>query len=381
VTHTHDDAPGQTPAPHGAPDEPGPPQPYTDGFALDRHLGIAIFCAVGGLLLLVGISFLPLRYAVLTPGPIYNTLGEVDGHPLIAVSGHQTYPATGQLDLTTVSVYGGPGDKVRLPQVIRGWLDPADTVLPVDQVFPPGTTEEQEEKQNEADMVNSQESATAAALDELGIDYTTVLTVVDTSSGTPAAEVFEKGDVILALNGVPIDDFDALRKELQQVEPGDEVTVKVRRDGAEQDLQVATVEGDDGKARLGVIVETTFDFPFDIDIKIDNVGGPSAGTMFALGIVDRLTPGAMTGGKRIAGTGTIEPSGAVGPIGGIVQKVNGARDSGAEYFLVPADNCEEVRGHVPDGLTTVRISTLHEARTAAEAIGSGKSLADLPSCN
>lgn len=390
MTHTHDDAPFQLPDPP----PPGPASAQPDVYlqrdaaaspkptwGLNRHLGNAMICATVVLATGAVMTLLPVNYAVLTPGPIYNTLGEVDGHQLIQISGHQTYPTSGQLDLTTVSVYGGPGDRAHLWTAIRGWFDPARTVLPVDDVFPPGTTKEEEQQQNEADMADSQESATAAAMNELGIDYSTVITVADTTPNTPASEVLEKGDVILAVNGHSVDDFNVLRDEAQKVDPGDDVTVTVRRDGAKQDLTVETIKGEDGSTRLGVIVESTFEFPFDVKIRIDNVGGPSAGTMFALGIVDSLTPGELTGGKQIAGTGTIDPDGAVGPIGGIVQKVNGARDGGADYFLVPVDNCDEVRGHVPDGLTTVRISTLHEARTAVEKIGEGKSLAGLPSCS
>jgi PDZ domain-containing protein len=367
------------PPPGYGPEYASTPPPQVWG--LNRHLGNAMICATALVATVAAMTFIPVRFAVLTPGPIYNTLGEVAGHKLIQISGHQTYPTSGQLDLTTVSVYGGPGDKVSLWTAIRGWFDPARTVLPVDDVFPPGTTEKQEEEQNQADMVNSQESATAAALNELGIDFTTVISVAGTTPKSPAAKAFEKEDVILAVNDVPVSSFDDLREEVQKVDPGDEVTVTVRRDGKSQDVTVDTVKGEDGSTRLGVVVESSFDFPFDVDIKIDNVGGPSAGTMFALGIVDSLTPGTMTGGKQIAGTGTIDPDGTVGPIGGIVQKVNGARGEGADYFLVPQDNCEEVRGHVPDGLTTVRISNLHEARTAVDKIGSGKDLAGLPSCS
>lgn len=363
-------------------DTPSPFAPEEgDVWRLPRSLTVAMVSAVLALTTAALLWFLPVNYAVLTPGPVYDTLGQVDGHDLIQISGHRTYPTDGRLDLTTVSVFGGPGDRVSLWKVMEGWLDPTEEVLPVDTVFPPGTTAEEEQEQNEADMIGSQESATAAALTELGIAFDTEIVVQEAIEGTPAEGVFEPDDVILAVDGTSLTDSDQLRDELQKVTPGDEVTVTVRRDGDTRDLTLPTTAADDGSTRLGVLISPSFVFPFDISIKIDNVGGPSAGTMFALGIIDTLTPGAMTGGRHIAGTGTIDPDGTVGPIGGIVQKVNGARDEGADYFLVPADNCDQVRGQVPDGLTTVRISTLHEAREAVEEIGTGGSLADLPSCN
>ncbi len=141
-----------------------------------------------------------------------------------------------------------------------------------------------------------------------------------------------------------------------------------------------TSRGEEGQTLLGVLIDPKYTFPIQVDIKIENIGGPSAGMMFSLGIIDKLTPGPMTGGKKIAGTGTIDSSGQVGPIGGIQQKLVGARDAGAAWFLAPADNCREVVGQVPEGLRVVKVSTLREARVAVEAIGEGKDTSGLPTC-
>jgi PDZ domain-containing protein len=140
------------------------------------------------------------------------------------------------------------------------------------------------------------------------------------------------------------------------------------------------LRGDAGQTLLGVLIDPNYRFPIEVDIKIENIGGPSAGMMFSLGVIDKLTPGPMTGGRKIAGTGTIDSSGEVGPIGGIQQKLVGARDAGAEWFLAPADNCREVVGHVPAGLRVVKVSTLHEAHVAVETIGEGKDTSRLPTC-
>ncbi len=136
----------------------------------------------------------------------------------------------------------------------------------------------------------------------------------------------------------------------------------------------------DGSVVLGVGVRMDYEFPIDVELQLDNVGGPSAGMMFALGIIDKLTPGAMTGGEIVAGTGTIDSAGEVGAIGGIRQKLWGAEDAGADWFLAPASNCDEVTGHVPDGLSVFAVSTLDEARTIVEAIGEGADTSGFASC-
>jgi PDZ domain-containing protein len=315
------------------------------------------------------VALMPVKYAVLHPGPVLNTLGAVDGKSLIAISGHPTYPTSGQLDLTTVSVVGGPGRQLTLLQVIEGWLDKTSAVVPEEQVFPAGQTQKQSDEQNTLEMMSSQESATAAALTTLGITFPTTLSVAGIEPGSPASKVLKAGDVIIAVNGHRIADLAALRKVLGGVDAGAKVRVEVRRKGATETLSAATTRStDDGHTVLGVFVDPAFTFPFSVKIQIEDIGGPSAGTMFALGIIDKLTPGDLAAGQKIAGTGTIDADGQVGPIGGIRQKLVGARRAGATYFLAPASNCVEVRRHIPDGLQVYKISTLTQARDVVQAI-------------
>ena len=177
-----------------------------------------------------------------------------------------------------------------------------------------------------------------------------------------------------------VDSFSRLTDVLRATPPGAPATLTVLRDGAEEDLTITTGDDGDGGSTLGVLLDPAYDFPVDVDIEIGNIGGSSAGTMFALGIMDRLTPGDATGGEIIAGTGTMDLDGEVGPIGGIVQKMNGSVRDGARWFLAPADNCDEVVGNVPDGIRVVRIATLDEAWAAVRAIGDGDA-ADLPTCS
>jgi PDZ domain-containing protein len=327
-------------------------------------------------------ALLPVKYAVLHPGPVLNTLGKVAGKPLIAITGRRTYATSGQLDLTTVSVVGGPDRPILLPQVIAGWLDHTAAVVPEEEVFPPGQTQKQSDDQNKLEMVSSQESATAAALSTLGIAVPTTLTVAGVQPAAPAATVLKSGDVIRAVNDHPIPDLTRLRTVLQTAKPGDQVRVQVLRKGKIENVLTRTIASDQGpRTVLGVFITPTFKFPFSVKIQIEDIGGPSAGMMFALGIIDTLTPGDLTGGQRVAGTGTIDADGAVGPIGGIRQKLLGARDAGAQYFLAPSDNCTEVHNHVPDGLRVVRISTLTDARNAVLAIAAHHSSpSPLPTC-
>lgn len=146
-------------------------------------------------------------------------------------------------------------------------------------------------------------------------------------------------------------------------------------------MKITTTKAEDDPkvAMVGIKAGTDHTYPFTIDIKLADVGGPSAGLMFALGIVDKLTPGDLTGGKFVAGTGTIEDNGKVGPIGGIEMKTVGARDKGAEYFLTPKDNCASAASDVPDGLTLVKVNTIKDAVESLKAISKGDT-ADLPKC-
>jgi Lon-like protease len=259
--------------------------------------------------------------------------------------------------------------------VLRAWLDPDETVVPVEDLYPPGQSAQQTDQQNQQEMTDSQTSATAAALAELDIPVT--VTVAGVAKGVPAAAVLRAGDVLAAVQGRAVTGYASLRAAISDVAPGQPVSVRLRRAGAERTVDMRTTKDDAGRTILGVI--PGFAFPFSVKIQISNVVGPSAGTMFALGIIDKLTKLDLTGGTFIAGTGEIEASGKVDPIGGIQQKMVGARDSGATVFLTPADNCAEAVKAIPDGLTLVKVGTLHEAVQAIDEIRTGSGSA--PSCS
>ena len=331
--------------------------------------GVGLACAA----VLVGL--LPVPYVSLSPGAVRDTLGEHDGKPLLSISGRPVHPTSGALDLTTVSVSGGPGAELTVPDLLLAWVDPDTSLVRREQLYAEDETPQQAQEEGEAEMTGSQEAAKVAALRELGIEVPAGLTIASAPGGEGGLRA---GDVVTAVDGTPVADVADLRARVREAGAGAELAVAVRRDGGEQEVRVEVQEGPDGAPRLGVVL-SPFVLPFRIDFTLADVIGPSAGLMFSLAVVDELTPGAMTGGEHVAGTGSISADGEVGVIGGLRQKLIGARDAGAEWFLAPAPECAEVRGAVPDGLRLVPVTTLRGAREAVEAIGRGDT-ADLPSC-
>jgi len=321
---------------------------------------------------------LPAPYAIYGPGPVTNVLGDVGSTKLIRISGARTYPTTGVLDMTTVEVYGGPGRPLRLPEVLQAWVSRSKAVLPQDQVFPPGQTQQQVQQENATEMSDSQETATAAGLRAAGLPVPETITITQVAPGVPAASVLRAGDVVTGLNGRPTSDSTTLRARLRALAPGATVRLQLRRAGRPLSVATTTI-ADQGRTVLGVGLDPSFRFPVDVKFATRDVGGPSAGMMFALGIYDLLTPGSLTGGRQVAGTGTIDADGTVGPIGGIAQKLVGARTAGARWFLAPASNCGEVVGNVPKGLHVVRTSSLEQSRAALQAIVAGRG-SSLPTC-
>jgi PDZ domain-containing protein len=376
--HSPPDSPAET-SPPPTPQTPGGPvAPGADPYRLSRRstytlVGLFLAIAAAAVLSMVG-----LPYVVRQPGPIVNTLGDLDGKPLITVRGVETYPTTGALNFTTISDLGGPGDSVNVWELLYAGIDPSSEVFKRDELYPPGITSKQVDEEGAAQMIDSQQEAIAVALRKLGKTVTERVSIAAVAKDAPSAKSLRKGDEIVAVDGRAITSADDVRAAINKHEPGETVDLRLRRGASLVDV-AATTRSADGRAAIGVFLGRDFDFPVDVQIHAGDVGGPSAGTMFALGIYDRLTPGALAGGQRIAGTGTISVDGEVGPIGGIHQKLYGARDGGADYFLAPAANCDEVVGHVPDGLRVVKISTFDDAVKSVQDIAAKKA-DSLPTC-
>lgn len=309
-------------------------------------------------------------YVALGPGPTYNTLGEVGGTPVIAIEGRPTFPTDGQLDLTTVGVQS----RLTLVEALRGWFASDLAVVPREVVYPPGRTDAQVQEKNAELMRESQGSAAVAAARQLGFRVAEV-TVTEVTPGAPAAGQLETGDVLTSLDGTALRDAAELRSLIAAKQVGDTVRVGFVRGGRPGTVAVVTgPSGGDGPRRpvIGVVTqEKPVDAPFEVTISLQDVGGPSAGLLFTLGILDKLGQPSLTGGKYIAGTGEISSDGTVGAIGGITQKLIAAEAKGAVAFLVPTDNCAEAVRQAPADFPLLEVSTLSDALAGLEALREG----------
>ena len=298
---------------------------------------------------------IPLFYAYL-PGPVSN----VDD--LIDVSGADTYSSEGELLMTTVSV----DVEVTFADWISASLDPHATVVDRDAVTGGQSFEDLEKQQLEA-MADSKQHAQEVALTALGVSRPTSsgVRIVELLADAPAASILRAGDIVLKIDGRPVETSCDVGSLVRAIDPGEEVSVTVKRGKRERSFDIETIP-DPQDPSAGVVgigledVDYQFDPGIQVDVESGEIAGPSAGLMFTLALYDRLTPEDLTHGKKIAGTGTIACDGQVGPIGGIEQKVAGAEDAGAEVFLAPAGNYEAAQAAAGD-IEVVRVSGFDDA--------------------
>lgn len=319
---------------------------------------------------LAGLMTLPSGYVIERPGQVFNVMGEIDEKPVISAKDIETFDSKTRLDITTVSLLGNRDSTPGWLQVLAAWIDPEQVVLPLDEVYPPQLSTEQVRAESTAQMEVSQQDAIAAALSELGYKLDRQLYVASVIADTPASKKLVAGDYLIAVGSQPVATYEELREQIQ-LAAGKPVVIKVLRDGKSQSFELTPQQKDDGWV-IGAMVGYVYDFPVDIELQLGDVGGPSGGLIFALGIYDVLTEGSLAGSSHIAGTGTISADGKVGPIGGIELKLIAAKNSGAELFLAPAGNCSEVIGQIPQGLSVVIVDDLKSALSAIEDFNSGK---------
>ncbi|MNW27173.1 Lon protease [compost metagenome] len=335
-------------------------------------------------LLLIGVMmFLPTNFMIRSPGPVFNTLGEDNGHDVVSIKGAQSYPSESVLDLLTIYVQGGGQNRITIPVVLEALVNPAKDLVPEETIISRGVSSEEKNEQNDFMMTSSQDSAVAAALAELDQGFTEWLTVAEFSTGTNE-KVLEPKDRLLKFEGEKITSLEQLKEELNSrgAEPAILTVGRPDKHGVYSDVDVTvnTKEAENGERQLGVFLGNEYEFPIDVSFGLENVGGPSAGMMFALAIIDRLTEGSLAGDHHIAGTGEISADGKVGPIGGIAQKMVAAKNAGATVFLAPSDNCAEAIGRIPAGLDVIKVATLSEARQALEKIAAGEDPATFTTC-
>lgn len=331
---------------------------------LDTARKRVVVIALGCWLVTLGLlQVIDVPYVRLAPGPVFDVLGDADGQAVISVEGAATYPTTGQLDMTTVNERGGPYGGLTLVEAFTGWLDPDVAVVPTALLYAPDTTSKQAEQVGADQFTDSQEKARIAALRQVGEPVATKPWVQQVLPGSPATGKLQHGDVVLKVDGRPVSGPKQMARIVQRAGPGATVALDVRRDSRDVSTTVTTTGSphDPAQGYIGVSLGVLADSPVTVDFHLDDVGGPSAGLVFSLGIVDKLTPGALLDGRRVAGTGTMDYDGHVGPIGGIAQKMAAAANNGATLFLAPKDNCRDIRDAVPAGLTVAAVDTLGQA--------------------
>jgi PDZ domain-containing protein len=346
--------------------------------SLSRRVRTLIIAAALFTVMFILLLTMPVPYVVLSPGPTADTLGSYDGQVVVVLDGREANKTTGHLNLTTVSVSSG---SITALQALTAWLRGDEVVAPRASVFPPGESDEQVQQQNTQDFLGSQDNATAAALCEL--DYPKGFGVLDVEPKGPSDGILEPGDFIKRVDGKAVDSFKSLAALLAKEQPGKRVAVGIVRGGKPDTVQVELAKAPEGRDGAILGIHVTIDAkqclaPFSISLCPGcAIGGPSAGLMFALGIIEKIGPFDLTGGQFIAGTGEIDAKGNVGSIGGIQLKMIAARDAGASVFLAPAGNCGDVNGATPDGLQVIKVSTLHGAVRDLQRVQDGESV---PSC-
>lgn len=345
-----------------------------------RRAVMLIVAGATSLLLLAAALLLPVPFVKLAPGPTFNVIGEHDGQPVIQISGTETYPVTGTLDMVTVLESGGPRGGLTFVDAIASWLNPQDAVVPRELLFPDDESGDEVRRREAVSFSTSQSDAIAAAMNYLKRPLSSEIVVQTVYSDSPSDGVLQPTDHLLTIDGVEITSPGQVADVVRSKPVGTTFAFGIERGGTESTVSVTSAPNPDDASipYIGIAVGVVYSAGFPIDFTLQDVGGPSAGLMFSIGIVDKLTPDDLAKGNVVAGTGTISPDGTVGAIGGIRQKLAAARNDGATLFLMPKVHCSEAEGFVPDGLTVVPVETISDGIAAIEAYAAGKPVAACP---
>jgi len=281
--------------------------------------------------------------------------------------------------MLTVTLKGNSSRGASWLDVGLAKIDSSLSIVNITDIYPEGWDDAMLSEESDRMMLDSQANAKAAALQLLEIPYTAEIKVTMVEKNGPAGKILKAGDTLLTVQGEIATGLSQVQKLVAETKGERTVDLEIERAGVRQSVSVLPKLIDD-KWRMGIYVQTVPTFPFEIDVQVGNVGGPSAGQILALAIYDKLTPGELTGGERIAGTGTITPDGEIGPVGGVKQKMYGAKRAGVKWFLAPSENCDQVIGNIPDGITVVKVSTIQDSLRAVKAIATNVGTDQLLSC-
>ncbi|WP_137145304.1 PDZ domain-containing protein [Mycolicibacterium sp. CR10] len=334
---------------------------------MNRRISTLVVALVPILIFGMLLTMVTVPYVALGPGPTFDTLGEVEGKQVVDIEGTEVHPTSGHLNMTTVSQRDG----LTLGQALVFWASGTDQLLPRELVYPPDKSKDEIDEANTKDFRQSEDSAEYAALDYL--KYPLAVTVETVDEDGPSKGKLQEGDAIDGVNNTPVATLEEFQDILKGTKPGDKIVVDYRRKNAPAGIAEITLgkHPDKDQGLLGVGVLDAPWAPFTIDFNLANIGGPSAGLMFSLAVVDKLTTGDLNGSKFVAGTGTISGDGKVGSIGGITHKITAASEAGASVFLVPAENCDEAKTAREDGIELVKVDTLGQAIDSLRTISAG----------
>lgn len=341
-----------------------------------------VWVLVAGVVLLLVAAVTPAPYVIRQPGPAFDALSTTevtadDGTKqeveVVTIDGAASYPIEqGELTVMTVNIYGSPQYQPSWFEAGVAWLSPSRDVLPMEAYYPDGVSKESRDEESAALMQHSQATAIAAALQEQGYDVPSEVVVASVNEGGPSDGLLQPGDVLLKYGETPVPDYATIGKLTLTTDP---LVVTFRRDGVEQTATITpkpTETPDGEKPLLGIVVTEQFNFPVEVDIELGDVGGPSAGLVFALATIDKLTPGNLVGDHTVAASGTMSAEGNVGPIGGIRQKLYAADEIDADYFIAAEANCAEaLSGDVPGNMPVYAVATLDEAMQVVTANAAG----------
>lgn len=360
-----------------------------------RHVPTRIqaLCILFVCMLMLCLS-LPTSYVVEGAGPALNVNGEISGKKIVTISGEQTYSTQSQLFLTTVTAWGTADQGVSGFQALRALIDPHEQLYPVRALYPASLTAEEVARKDTQAMESSQDSAAAVAMTLAGLPVIEKLTVASVDERFPAGKYLKVGDELQLMREHGADEYREVKNFLdvstfmRSIQPGQIIDLRVLRNGEVEEFSFEAVSPEldtTGWMRPGAMIGvglqvSDIEFPANAEYAVDNIGGPSAGMMFALGIYDALTEGSLAGKSVIGGTGTMNWNGDVGAIGGITHKMLGAHKVGVTDFLAPAVNCAETAGYIPEGMRVWAVRNISEAIAAAEAIGKGDT-SELTACS
>ena len=348
---------------------------------MTRQTWTAFVSALAFICLAVLLVVVPVPFVSWSPGGTRDTLGNVGHEPMIKVEGIDTYPTAGQLDMTIVAIT--PADaRLSLPQALLAYWLPHRDALPRDAVYAPGKSAEEVENEDADMMETAQDDDVVAALRADGRPVTEMPAIYSVTVGGPAHKLLVPGDLVVSVDGIPTPDTEAVAKQIRSHNVGEKVRFVVIRNKAQTEVTVTSVESNVQSDVPVVGITLATGYRYDPDISFDlgqQIGGPSAGLVFALAIYDKITDGPLLAGRHLAGTGKITPNGDVQGIGGIQEKIAAADKAGAAAFFVPAANCRDLAG-VRTNMALIKVSTLSDAIKAVQTLNVSGNKAPLPHC-